>query len=70
MSYTSCPTCGYFLGNKLFEFEKNKKLIIDDPKLDDEEKADNIVKLIKSLKLRRYCCTSRIITYVDYIDIF
>ena len=33
MLYLTCPTCGYFLGQKVLEYETNKTLICNNPKL-------------------------------------
>ena len=67
MLYLSCPTCGYFLGNKTMEFETQKKLICSNPKLTKEKQGEEIQKLLKSLKLRRYCCRMRMMTYKDIV---
>lgn len=63
MLYITCPTCGTFLGNKTFEYETKKEKICSDSKLNEEEQGIQIKKLIQSLKLRRYCCKMRLMTY-------
>ena len=40
MLYLSCPTCGYFLGQKTMEYEKGKEQICSNPKLSAEEKKN------------------------------
>jgi len=55
MLYLTCPTCGYCLGNKQYEFEKDKKVVCDNPKLTAIEKEQKVKKLINDLGLRRYC---------------
>jgi len=68
MLYLTCPTCGYFLGNKTYEFETKKKIICDNPKLSKKQEEQEIEKLIQKLKIRRYCCKMRIISYKDIIE--
>ena len=67
MLYIVCPTCGYFLGQKMIYFETEKEKICNNPTLCNEERDELISKLILSLKLRRYCCKMRILTYKDLI---
>ena len=68
MLYLTCPTCGYFLGNKTLEFEKKKEEICKNPKLKKAERDEKIHKLILSLNLRRYCCRMRIMSYKDLVQ--
>lgn len=68
MLYMSCPTCGYFLGQKLLEYELEKQKICSNPKLSSEERESNITKLLLSLNLRRYCCKMRVMTYKDIVQ--
>ena len=68
MLYISCPTCGYFLGQKIEHYEKEKNNICSNPKLSKSEKEEEISKLISSLKLRRYCCKMRIMSYKDIVQ--
>ncbi len=67
MLYIVCPTCGYFLGQKMIQFETEKNNICNNPNLSSDDKDDQISKLILSLKLRRYCCKMRVLTYKDLI---
>jgi hypothetical protein len=67
MLYTTCPTCGFFLGLKTEEFDQKKKLICDNPKLSKKEQEIQISELLLSLKLRRYCCRMRMMTYKDLV---
>jgi DNA-directed RNA polymerase subunit N (RpoN/RPB10) len=68
MLYLTCPTCGYFLGQKVIEYEKNKTLICNNPKLSVEEKETNLSKLLIGVNLRRYCCKMRLMTYKDIVQ--
>ena len=65
MLYTTCPTCGFFLGQKTEEYEQKKNELCSNPKLSKKERESEITKLLLSLKLRRYCCRMRNMTYKD-----
>jgi len=69
MSYIVCPTCGYFIGQIIVEFEKKKKIINDDPKILNDNKGKKIALLIKEMNLPRYCCSMRVLSYLDHMDI-
>jgi len=68
MLYSTCPTCGYFLGQKIIEWETKSKEICDDPKKSKEEKEKLKEQLLKSIKLRRYCCRMRLMSYKDIVQ--
>jgi DNA-directed RNA polymerase subunit N (RpoN/RPB10) len=68
MLYISCPTCGYFLGQKTLEYENGKQVICSNPKFSIEQKENELSKLLLSLKLRRYCCKMRMMTYKDIVQ--
>ena len=68
MLYISCPTCGYFLGQKVIQYEINKDIITNNPELNEKQKEDELSKLLIGLKLRRYCCKMRIMTYKDIVQ--
>jgi len=68
MLYMTCPTCGYFLGQKTLEFEEKKKEICSNPKMSKKEQEKNIAELLESLKFRRYCCKMRMMTYKDLVS--
>ena len=65
MIYSSCPTCGFFIGNLVEDFEKSKNEICSDIKVTEEEQEQKISQLLKNLKVRRYCCRMRMISFVD-----
>ena len=67
MLYSTCPTCGYLLAQKIVKYENEKQQICDNPKLKQHEKDEEISKLLLSLKLRRYCCQMRIMTFKDLV---
>ena len=68
MLYIVCPTCGYFLGQKTLKYEEGKQKICNNPKLSLEDQEKEITNLLLSLKLRRYCCKMRIMSYKDIIQ--
>ena len=68
MLYLSCPTCGYFLGQKTEEYEQGKIKICNNPDLSPEDREKELSKLLLSLKLRRYCCKMRFMTYKDIVQ--
>jgi DNA-directed RNA polymerase subunit N (RpoN/RPB10) len=67
MLYTTCPTCGFFIAQVIEEYEKKKLEICSNPKLTKKESENSISELLKSLKIRRYCCRMRIMTYKDLV---
>ena len=68
MLYISCPTCNYFLGPKTIEYEKGKQEICNNPSLTESERDTELTKLLLGLKLRRYCCKMRMMTYKDLVQ--
>ncbi len=68
MLYMSCPTCGYFLGQIQYKWEKESDNICNNPKLTIEEKEKKKQELLLSLNIRRYCCKMRIISYKDIVQ--
>lgn len=68
MLYITCPTCGYFLGQKTLEYEEGKYKICSNPKINQEEKENELSKLLLGLGLKRYCCKMRMMTYKDIVQ--
>jgi DNA-directed RNA polymerase subunit N (RpoN/RPB10) len=68
MLYSTCPTCGYFLGQKLIEWESKSKEICDNPNYTKEEKEKLKELLLKTINLRRYCCRMRLMSYKDIVQ--
>lgn len=68
MIYSSCPTCGFFIGNLIEDFEKRKNEICSDIKVTEEEQEQKISQLLKGLRVRRYCCRMRIMTCKDMVE--
>ena len=65
MIYIDCPTCGTCLSSKIEEYEKRKEELYNDVEISDAQKKKESKKLLDGLKLHRYCCRMRMITYVD-----
>ena len=68
MIYSTCPTCGFFIGNVINEFEEAKNKICSTHNITDEEQQEEISKVLKKLKIRRYCCRMRIMSCKDMVQ--
>lgn len=68
MLYITCPTCGYFLGYKTLQWEKESANICNNPKLSEEEIEQQKTTLLMKLELPRYCCRMRMMSYKDIIS--
>ncbi len=68
MIYITCPTCGYFIGSKAIEYDTKKAEICANNQLSEQQQAEEIQKLLKSLKIRRYCCRMRVMTTKDIVQ--
>lgn len=69
MIYIKCPSCGYLIGNRQMVYEKGLDEINTDPNTDDVKKLELKTKLIESLKIKRYCCKMRVITFKNLAEI-
>lgn len=71
MLYIRCPTCNRLLADKMIIYEREIRNITDNPKLTNDEKQVEKIKLINSLKIPpdRYCCRMRLMTYRDLVNI-
>lgn len=67
MIYSTCPTCGFFIGNVVEEYEKQKKYICSKKMTIDKENKE-IQKVILKLGLRRYCCRMRVMTCKNMVE--
>tara|TARA_B110000902_G_C14157379_1_gene531947 strand:- start:873 stop:1100 length:228 start_codon:yes stop_codon:yes gene_type:complete len=65
MEYLTCPTCGYFIGQKSIEYNAKKDIICGNRNLTREIIDNKLADLMKSLKIRRYCCRMRLMTCKD-----
>lgn len=69
MNYLKCPSCGNILSNRVLKMKKEYDEINNNFNLTDEEKQEKRTEVINSLKLKRYCCKSRVMTIPDLINI-
>jgi DNA-directed RNA polymerase subunit N (RpoN/RPB10) len=69
MIYIRCPSCGYILGNRQMLYEAKLDEIVSNPNLDEDAKLNLKTKLVDNLKLKRYCCKMRVITFKQLTDI-
>ena len=69
MIYIRCPTCGYILGNRQIFYESRMEEIVNNPNIDEDVKLELKTKLVDSLKLKRYCCKVRVMTFKQLTDI-
>jgi DNA-directed RNA polymerase subunit N (RpoN/RPB10) len=63
-----CPTCGTLLGDIQLINEKEIEKI-DNSKFSEVEKTKKKEELINKYGLDRYCCRTRILGYVDIVNI-
>ena len=68
MIYSTCPTCGFFIGNLVTDFENEKDSICSNNQISEEEQEKLISNLVKNLKVRRYCCKMRIMTCKNMVE--
>lgn len=69
MIYLICPSCGYVLGNRQKIYDIGLEEIESNPNNDEKQKLELKQKLVDSLKLKRYCCKMRVITYKNKCEI-
>jgi DNA-directed RNA polymerase subunit N (RpoN/RPB10) len=69
MYYLKCPSCGNIISNRIIKINEEYDKINNDFKLSDEEKDKKRTDVINSLKLKRYCCKTRLMTLPNLIDI-
>ena len=70
MIYLKCPSCGYILGNRQRLYDLGLEEIESNPNNDEQTKLELKENLVKSLKVKNYCCKMRIITYKNKTEIF
>jgi DNA-directed RNA polymerase subunit N (RpoN/RPB10) len=69
MYYLKCPSCGNIISNRIIKINEEYDKINNDFKLSNEEKEKKRTEVINSLKLKRYCCKTRLMTLPNLIDI-
>jgi len=68
MLYTICPTCGHLLADIELEFTE-KYNNITESKDAEQKKEKEIEKLFNDVKIKKYCCKMRLISYFDHIKV-
>lgn len=72
MLYLKCPTCGKLLADKQIQYELMLNRICKDEEMGNINTEEaNILKskLILAFEFERYCCTPRLMTYKQLINI-
>ncbi len=68
-----CFTCGHVLADIELEYEDKLNEIDNNIRLNDEQKFEEKKKIINKLLpgrwLKRYCCRTRLLSYVDLIKV-
>jgi DNA-directed RNA polymerase subunit N (RpoN/RPB10) len=68
-----CFTCGHVMADIELEYEETLQEIDNNIKLNDEQKSKAKINLINKLLPgrfeKRYCCRTRLLSYVDLIKI-
>jgi DNA-directed RNA polymerase subunit N (RpoN/RPB10) len=68
-----CFTCGHVLADLELEFEEGIEQIDNNINLSDEQKSkskrDLVNKLLSGRWTKRYCCRTRLLSYVDLIKV-
>ena len=70
MIYLKCPSCAYIIGNRQRLYDFGLDEIESNPNNDEQTKLELKNKLVESLKIDKYCCKMRVITYKNKTKIF
>lgn len=65
MEYLTCPTCGFFIGLKSIEYNKLRDEICSNKNYSKEKINEEMIKVMKKMNIRRYCCRMRLMTCKD-----
>jgi len=68
MIYSTCPTCGFFLGNVSEKYEIQKNKICSNKRLTEEQQNEEIKLVLNSLGIKRYCCKMRMLSCKDMVQ--
>tara|TARA_B110000208_G_C11798906_1_gene440931 strand:- start:299 stop:511 length:213 start_codon:yes stop_codon:yes gene_type:complete len=68
MLYPNCPTCGKLLADIEVEY-LNEIEVISNKKLDQEKIDEAKRKLLDKLNVKRYCCRTRVLTFIDEVKL-
>ena len=64
-----CITCGKLLADIEIEYKETKQMYQNDEKLSEEEVAKLVSQLLDKLHIKRMCCRSQVLTFVDLVKI-
>jgi DNA-directed RNA polymerase subunit N (RpoN/RPB10) len=65
----TCFTCGRLLGDIQLLYEQDCLKIDNDPKMNEKDKNESKSKLLDKYHITKYCCRTKVLTYVKLIDI-
>ena len=68
MIYSSCPTCGFFIGNITENYELEKIKICQDTSLSEKQMEEKIKIALNNTKLKRYCCKMRVMSCKNMVE--
>jgi DNA-directed RNA polymerase subunit N (RpoN/RPB10) len=69
MLYPRCPTCGTILANKQLPYEQMTEELCESKTLSQEELDKKRMEILDKLNIKRICCRSRVITYIDKVKL-
>lgn len=64
-----CITCGKLLADIEVEYKETKQMYENDTSLDDEQVAKLITELLDKLHIKRMCCRTQVLTFVDLVKL-
>lgn len=64
--YVRCPTCGRILTTNFHLYQADLDAILDDPKLEQEEKDEKRAALLDKYGYELACCRQRVMGYIPY----
>lgn len=68
MLYFRCPTCKTLLADKQIYLETEMNNICNNTKITEKEREKLKTALLDKIKLKRYCCRMRALTYIDLVS--
>lgn len=67
--YIKCPSCSRIISNNLDGFDKETKMIEENPIMTKREKEVAFTKLLKKYGFEEICCVIRIMGKIPYHEI-
>jgi DNA-directed RNA polymerase subunit N (RpoN/RPB10) len=62
-------SCGRLLADIQLDYERMIRAIDEEAKASEELKAEKKTQVLDKLHLKRYCCRSQVLGYVDLVDV-